>query len=160
MADVFSPAERSALMGRIRGRGNESTELAMARLLRQHGLSGWRRHRCVTWPSSKMTPTLRALQCNHRLRCSARPDFIFPSRKVALFIDGCFWHSCPLHSTAPATNAAFWHEKLAKNMVRDKFVTAALRKQGWVVLRVWEHELGSPSRMLARVRRALDRTRP
>src|SRR6267142_2018866 len=99
MADVLSTAQRSALMGRIRGRGNESTELAMARLLREHGLSGWRRHRRITWPATVLTRALTALQCEHRLRCSARPDFIFPSHKVALFIDGCFWHSCPLHRT-------------------------------------------------------------
>lgn len=70
-----------------------------------------------------------------------RPDFVFPKLRVAVFIDGCFWHGCPLHGTKPANNRAFWRRKLARNRARDRLVDRLLRAQGWRVVRVWEHEL-------------------
>jgi DNA mismatch endonuclease (patch repair protein) len=70
-----------------------------------------------------------------------RPDFIFPRLRVAVFVDGCFWHGCPKHATQPKTNAKFWRDKIAGNKSRDRRVNSALRKRGWTVVRVWEHEL-------------------
>jgi len=70
-----------------------------------------------------------------------RPDFVFPRLGLAVFVDGCFWHACPIHATKPRTNAAFWRQKLAANRVRDQQVNRALRAAGWRVLRIWEHEL-------------------
>jgi len=119
MADVFSKRKRSEVMSRIRGRGNLETEVALARLLRKHGISGWRRHMAIT----------------------GRPDFAFRRERVAVFVDGCFFHRCPQHSNLPATNARFWRKKLTANKRRDRFVNHSLRRQGWVVLRIWEHEL-------------------
>ena len=70
-----------------------------------------------------------------------RPDFIFPLLRVAVFVDGCFWHGCPRHGTKPKTRAAFWLAKITGNKARDRRVNSALRKRGWTVLRIWEHEL-------------------
>jgi DNA mismatch endonuclease (patch repair protein) len=81
------------------------------------------------------------------------PDFIFPKQKVALFVDGCFWHGCPKHSNIPKNNQEFWAKKLQGNKTRDKFVNRELRKMGWRVVRVWEHELKSPRRVAGRLRK-------
>ena len=122
-------------MSLIRSRGNRATELRLMAIMRAHRITGWRRN----WP------------------LFGKPDFAFPQLKLAVFVDGCFWHGCPLHATSPKTNAAFWRKKLAANRTRDRFVTRTLRTLGWRVLRIWEHELvlKSESRLLARLRRAL-----
>jgi len=70
-----------------------------------------------------------------------RPDFVFPRARVALFVDGCFWRGCPKHSNLPVNNRDFWRTKLDANKARDVLVNRTLRKLGWRVLRVWEHEL-------------------
>ncbi|MCH8901173.1 MAG: very short patch repair endonuclease, partial [Chloroflexi bacterium] len=69
-----------------------------------------------------------------------RPDVAFPRSKVAVFVDGCFWHRCPVHGTVPKANAAYWVPKLEQNVQRDQTSTKALRDAGWIVLRIWEHE--------------------
>lgn len=69
------------------------------------------------------------------------PDFAFPSSRVAVFVDGCFWHGCPEHYTAPETNEEFWRQKLERNRARDERVDAELNEQGWSVLRIWEHQV-------------------
>ena len=122
-------------MARIRSRGNEDTELALVRVFRAHGITGWRRHQAVF----------------------GKPDFVFPKLRLALFVDGCFWHACPLHTTKPRNNAAFWRKKFAANQTRDRLVTRTLRKKGWRVLRIWEHELSrkNEGRLLRRIRNAL-----
>jgi DNA mismatch endonuclease (patch repair protein) len=84
-----------------------------------------------------------------------RPDFVFPKLRLAVFVDGCFWHACPVHATQPRNNAAFWRRKLAANTARDRAVNRALRASGWRVLRLWEHELArkQEARLLGRLRR-------
>lgn len=72
-----------------------------------------------------------------------RPDFVFQKQRVAVFVDGCFWHGCPKHSNLPANNRAFWSRKLAANKARDRRVNRRLRKDGWRVVRIWEHDLGA-----------------
>ncbi len=69
----------------------------------------------------------------------SRPDVVFPSEKVAVFVDGCFWHSCPQHATLPKQNREWWVEKLKSNVQRDRRHDEELRRAGWVVLRFWEH---------------------
>jgi DNA mismatch endonuclease (patch repair protein) len=69
-----------------------------------------------------------------------RPDIVFTRRRVAVFVDGCFWHGCPEHGELPVANRAFWRGKLERNALRDKRVDAALSAAGWRVVRVWEHE--------------------
>ena len=76
-----------------------------------------------------------------------------------MFVDGCFWHGCPQHATQPKNNRAFWQKKLAGNRRRDALVTRTLRRAGWRVLRVWEHELArkNEARLLRRIERAVRR---
>lgn len=71
---------------------------------------------------------------------TVRPDLAFPGPKVAVFVDGCFWHSCPTHGNTPDTNRDYWEPKLRRNRERDRLVTAALTAEGWKVVRIWEHE--------------------
>jgi DNA mismatch endonuclease (patch repair protein) len=122
-------------MSRIRGRGNKDTELALAKLLRRHGIKGWRRNQPIF----------------------GKPDFIFRQARLALFVDGCFWHGCPKHATKPAKNRAFWRRKLSANKQRDRVVTRTLRSRGWRVLRIWGHELAKKNelRLLRRLCRSL-----
>jgi DNA mismatch endonuclease (patch repair protein) len=69
-----------------------------------------------------------------------RADLAFTRRRVAVFVDGCFWHVCPEHATAPRANGAWWAAKLAGNVARDRDTDARLAEAGWTVVRVWEHE--------------------
>ncbi|GAB2841019.1 hypothetical protein GCM10027024_14830 [Microbacterium insulae] len=64
---------------------------------------------------------------------------MFPRQRIAVFIDGCFWHSCPLHGVSPATNSGYWRPKLAKNVARDHDTDQLLSAAGWTVIRIWEH---------------------
>lgn len=70
-----------------------------------------------------------------------RPDIVFPSTRIAVFIDGCFWHGCPMHYVRPRTRDAFWAEKLFANVERDRRQTLQLEQEGWRVLRFWEHQV-------------------
>jgi DNA mismatch endonuclease (patch repair protein) len=105
-------------MSRVRGRGNLATELVVVGLLRKHRIRGWRRNTSIF----------------------GKPDFVFPKERLAVFVDGCFWHCCPKHKSQPVANRLFWRTKLAKNRARDIRVTRTLRKMGWTVLRIWQHE--------------------
>ena len=69
-----------------------------------------------------------------------RPDVVFPTRRVCLFVDGCFWHGCEQHYSAPSANGSYWRAKLELNRARDRRVTDALVADGWTVVRAWEHE--------------------
>ncbi len=73
-----------------------------------------------------------------------KPDFAFRKKKVAVFIDSCFWHGCRYHGSLPKTNRRFWSEKIARNKARDAEVNGQYRKMGWSVYRVWEHRLKRP----------------
>lgn len=130
MADVFTKAKRSEVMSRIRSSGNKETELAMIKLFRKHKITGWRRHYPVF----------------------GKPDFVFPDLKLAVFVDGCFWHGCPKHSNVPRNNRAFWKRKLDANKARDRRVNQVLRQNGWCVIRIWEHDLAG--RGLRRINKA------
>ena len=143
MADIYTRAERSALMAKVRGRGNLTTEEALAKIFRVEGWSGWRRQRVIGGRAAAGA------------RFRVRPDFIFATRRLAVFVDGCFWHGCPRHGTRPQGNAAFWREKFRRNRARDRRDTRRLRRAGWRVLRLWEHELKPKARaaLLAKLRR-------
>jgi len=112
-------------MSHIRGHGNKSTELGMMQLMRENHITGWRR-------GSKL---------------KGKPDFVFPRIRLAMFVDGCFWHGCPNHCSAPKQNAEFWQKKFGSNRARDRLVTRLLRSRGWLVLRIWEHELAEKKRL-------------
>lgn len=94
---------------------------------------------------------------NLRLQTGAgtvRPDIVFTRRRVAVFIDGCYWHCCPEHGTRPRTNVEYWDAKLRMNVERDVRMTAALLAEGWQVVRIWEHE--SPEQAAAAIELAVD----
>lgn len=135
MADTLTVAERSERMSRVRSRGNRATELRLISLFRVYHITGWRRG----------------------ARVPGRPDFVFHASKVVMFVDGCFWHGCPRHGRIPKTRVAFWKAKLARNAQRDREVRSLLRKCGWRVVRVWEHELArkGEARLGRRIQRAL-----
>jgi DNA mismatch endonuclease, patch repair protein len=117
MADVLSPSQRSFCMSRITGK-NTKPEVLLRKSLWQMGL----RYRLNT--------TL-----------PGRPDVYFAGRRIAVFIDGCFWHRCPIHFRAPKTNKTFWIEKIGKNVTRDRKVNELLELQNILPIRVWEHEI-------------------
>ncbi|CAM2980442.1 very short patch repair endonuclease [Skermania piniformis] len=85
-----------------------------------------------------------------------RADVVFPRLRVAVYVDGCFWHRCPVHATDPKRNAAWWAEKLAANVARDRETDAALAEAGWQVVRLWEHEAAETA--ADRVQAALGRS--
>jgi len=158
MPDIFTKAKRSDVMSRIRSRGNERTELALRRVFRAHGITGWRRHLEVRGEKVERRRKTAARTSPLAPRTfRVRPDFVFPKLRLAVFVDGCFWHGCPLHETRPKNNAAFWRKKFAANKSRDGLVTRTLRANGWRVLRIWEHELARKreARLAARLRRTL-----
>ena len=132
--DRVSAHVRSRMMARIRGRGNKETEEALAKLLRQHRIKGWRRHQPVF----------------------GKPDFIFPKSRLAVFVDGCFWHGCPKHGTKPKSNRAYWRRKLSGNKKRDLFVNRELRKLGWRVIRIWECDLRLSDKVIQQISHQLE----
>jgi len=132
--EIFTKEMRSYVMSRIRSSGNQTTELRVLALLKQNGIRGWRR----------------------RYRLQGNPDFVFPRQRLAVFVDGCFWHGCPKCRNAPASNRDYWSEKNRKNRARDRLVTRRLRKAGWTVIRLWEHSLAKPRNALLRITRVID----
>ena len=68
-----------------------------------------------------------------------RPDIVFTARKLAVFVDGCFWHACPEHGSKPKVNEWYWNPKLVRNVERDRINDASLKLAGWTVIRLWEH---------------------
>ena len=93
----------------------------------------------------------------NRADLPGRPDIVLPRRRVVIFVHGCFWHGCPRHGTIPKNNRAFWSGKIEANRARDRRKSARLRRLGWHVLTVWEHD--EPESCLARVRRVAGRGR-
>jgi DNA mismatch endonuclease (patch repair protein) len=133
MPDVFKREVRSAVMAAIKSRGNQRTEQALAKILRLHSITGWRRHQNLP----------------------GRPDFVFPRNRVAVFVDGCFWHNCPKHGRKPDSNQVYWHPKLERNRMRDKRVNRELRQLGWRVVRFWEHSLTAEKQIVRRLTKLL-----
>lgn len=88
------------------------------------------------------------------------PDLAFQRCKIAVFVDGCFWHGCPMHYTKPVRNAEFWQDKLDRNVSRDRRVDETLKALGWSVIRVWEHELKDMPTVVARIRAAINLAAP
>lgn len=131
----FGRLRRSELMARVRSFGNRTTEVKLMAVLRQYRIRGWRRH----------------------VDLVGKPDFVWRSERVAVFVDGCFWHA---HQCKKAkrirTNRSDWERKFERNRARDKEVTRALKERGWLVVRIWECDLRTgPARVAARIVNAL-----
>jgi DNA mismatch endonuclease (patch repair protein) len=106
-------------MASVKSSNTKSTELKFISLLKENNVTGWRRNYSLT----------------------GKPDFVFPKIKIAVFIDGCFWHGCSTHCRMPSSNVDYWNSKIDKNKIRDKNITKTLRMKGWQVIRIWEHEI-------------------
>ena len=119
MSDVFDKKARSEIMRKVKSQGNKSTEMRLIALFRRHGITGWRRNYPV----------------------KGHPDFVFLSKKTAVFVDGCFWHGHDCRNTRPEDNKDYWQKKRERNIRHDKEVTALFESRGWTVLRIWECEL-------------------
>jgi DNA mismatch endonuclease, patch repair protein len=116
-------------------------------------------HSRGTNPEARLLSALRGVFPGRRIRLHAplpgRPDCYLPALRLAVFADGCYWHGCPEHHRMPEDNRDYWTQKLKRNRRRDREVVAALRAEGYTVIRVWEHDLKTPaSRLGARLRRA------
>lgn len=130
---TFQPpnTRRSANMRAIRSRENRSTEWRLRSMLIRTGVKGWK------------------IQSNEVL---GNPDFLFLRQRVAIFIDGCFWHGCPSCGHIPKTNKTYWAAKIGRNQKRDKMYSKELRRQGFKVVRIWECTLrAKPKRCLQRI---------
>ena len=119
MTDIFDSEKRSAIMRRVKSQNNKSTELRLIDIFQRSGIIGWRRNYPV----------------------KGRPDFVFPKKKIAVFVDGCFWHGHDCRNTRPADHQEYWEKKRERNMKRDREITALFEARGWTVLRIWECEL-------------------
>lgn len=121
MPDRFSKEQRSNVMRKVKAQGNRSTEYKVEATLHQRGVQDW-----LKQPKDIV----------------GNPDFIFPRHKLLLFVDGCFWHGCPMcNRPLPANNADYWRRKIDNNRRRDNRTRRALRREGYHVMRIWEHEL-------------------
>jgi DNA mismatch endonuclease (patch repair protein) len=127
---------RSRNMAAIKSRGNKSTEVRVLGILREIKAVGWRRH----------------------LPLHGRPDFAFPRLKLAIFVNGCFWHGCPKCYVRPKTNAVYWVLKVGRNIARDRRSSRLLRADGWSVMHIWEHSLkGDTSTVKDRILRTIEK---
>lgn len=129
MSDVFDDKKRSEIMKAVRSKDNKSTERKLINLFREYGITGWRR--------------------NYKVK--GHPDFVFPKQKIAIFVDGCFWHGHNCRNTKPKDNEDYWNKKRQRNIEHDKQITTLFQNRGWRVLRIWECELkksNQPSTMI------------
>lgn len=134
--DVISKAERSRIMSRIR-----SAETGIEREFRR-----------MLWS--------RGLRYRKNFKMEGTPDIAFPGVKLAVFLDSCFWHFCRYHCRMPKSNKSFWRRKLLRNRSRDRATTKRLRRRGWIVVRLWEHQLrANPASCITRISEALKRTK-
>ena len=119
MADVFDPQKRSNVMRQIRSKKNKSTEIRLIEIFKKNNVTGWKR--------------------NYPVR--GHPDFVFLKCRIAVFVDGCFWHGHDCRNTRPETNKEFWQKKRERNIKHDQEITELIEKRGWTVVRIWECEL-------------------
>ena len=124
MADVYDKGTRSSVMRKVRSKGNKSTELRLISLFHETGIKGWRRGYPV----------------------KGHPDFVFKANRVAVFVDGCFWHGHDCRNTQPRENKDYWVKKRERNRMHDQEITAIFENRGWTVIRIWECELKKNNR--------------
>jgi DNA mismatch endonuclease (patch repair protein) len=118
MTDVLTQEQRKYNMSRIKGK-NTGPEVKLRKMLYAQGLKGYRIHYDLL----------------------GKPDIVFVKKKIAIFVDGCFWHKCPVDFQEPETRKEFWLKKINSNIERDKKVNNQLQKEGWTIIRIWEHDV-------------------
>ncbi|MDE5557309.1 MAG: very short patch repair endonuclease [Ruminococcus sp.] len=119
MADVFDKEKRSEIMSKVRSKKNKSTELKLIQIFKENNIHGWRR--------------------NYNVK--GHPDFVFLEKRIAVFVDGCFWHGHDCRNTRPKDNQEYWTKKRERNMKHDREITEYFENRGWTVIRIWECEL-------------------
>ena len=129
MTDVLSPEQRKLNMSRIRGK-NTGPEVKLRKLLYARGIRGYRIHYNI----------------------SGKPDLVFVKMKIAIFIDGCFWHMCPVCFQEPETRKEFWMKKIKSNVERDNKINEQLLNEGWTIIRFWEHDVRkNPEQIIGKI---------
>ena len=124
MSDIFTLEKRSAVMKAVKSRNTKTTELKMIEIFKEFHIIGWRR----TYP------------------LIGKPDFVFPKKRIVIFVDGCFWHGHDCRNVTPSDNAEFWEAKRLYNKKHDEEVTQTLVQKNWTVIRIWECELKKKNR--------------
>jgi DNA mismatch endonuclease (patch repair protein) len=119
LPDVFDTAARSAVMSKACSKGNKSTEMRLIEVFAAQEIKGWRR--------------------NYRVK--GRPDSVFLKKRIAVFVDGCFWHGYACRNTRPKQNEGYWKAKRERNIARDRSVAELFERRGWIVLCIWACEL-------------------
>ncbi len=119
MADVFNKEKRSDIMRHVRSKGNKTTELKLIKVFKSFDITGWRRNYPVI----------------------GHPDFVFPDKHIAIFVDGCFWHGHDCRNTRPEDNKEYWEKKRQRNIEHDIQINNRFISRGWTVIRIWECEL-------------------
>lgn len=126
MADVSSPDVRSVVMKQVKSKQNKSTELRLIEYFREQNIVGWKR--------------------NYNVK--GHPDFVFLEKKVAVFVDGCFWHGHNCRNITPSSNVEYWKKKQSRNKQHDEEITTLFQSRGWKVVRIWECELQKKNRSI------------
>lgn len=135
MSDTFSIAKRSDIMRRVKGK-DTSIELSVRKKLWHEGMRGYRIH----------------------YKLPGKPDIVFTRYKLAIFIDGCFWHKCPFCYRRPESRTDYWDQKICRNVNRDFSVNRELRELGWSVIRFWEHDVTRDiDEVIRKIERCLER---
>jgi len=133
---TFGNLSRSVLMSRVKSRDNLTTELKLIELFKEHHLKGWRRH----------------------LNLPGKPDFSWPKLKIAIFVDGCFWHGHDCgKKLVPKTNTEAWTNKIDKTKKHDRDIATSLATKGWNVIRIWECELKkTPNKCISLIKKGIE----
>ena len=134
--DNVSREIRSFTMAQVRSQRNRSTEWRLRGSLVRAGIRGWQLN-----PSD----------------IAGKPDFAFREERLLVFVDGCYWHGCPQCYRRPSSNRAYWDAKVARNRARDVKTSARLRREGWRIVRIWEHQLADIDAVLRKVKAILTR---
>ena len=139
MSDNLSPRDRRKAMQAVKSKGTKPERQLFA-MLAGMGLRGWRKHAD---------------------EIIGKPDVVFDEKKIAVFVDGCFWHGCPhcKRPLKPKSNQAYWERKIRRNIERADKYNQQLRQEGWIVVRIWEHEIKEPAyreQIRQRIRQAVD----
>lgn len=119
MADIFTTEKRSLIMSEVHSKGNKSTELKLIHYFKENNIHGWKRG----------------------YKVKGHPDFVFLDKRIAIFVDGCFWHGHDCRNTRPAAHQEYWQKKRVRNIRHDQEITARFEARGWTVIRIWECEL-------------------
>ncbi|WP_295092638.1 very short patch repair endonuclease [Ruminococcus sp.] len=119
MADIFNKEKRSEIMSKVHSKKNKSTELKLIQIFKDNNIHGWQR--------------------NYNVK--GHPDFVFLEKRIAIFVDGCFWHGHDCRNTHPKENEDYWNKKRERNIKHDREITEYFKNRGWTVIRIWECEL-------------------